>query len=125
MDALDIPWEDIFKPGASIAFSKFNKWVQVVFGVYIPHIQYLVKPHSSPWTSTSTTNRYNSQYEWYLKINTILLLFSNQYNVVYKEKDTGEAFNEYDEGEYCSTHRILFYRLHQQTKSSASKVKTG
>ena len=63
MDALDIPWEDIFKPGASIAFSKFNKWVQVVFGVYIPHIQYLVKPHSSPWTSTSTTNRYNSQYE--------------------------------------------------------------
>ena len=29
-------------------------------------------------------------------VNTIFLLFSNKYNVVDKEEDIGEVFNEYD-----------------------------
>ena len=47
----DIPWEDIFKLGASSAASEFCEWVQVGIDVYIPHCKYQVKPHSSPWFS--------------------------------------------------------------------------
>ena len=45
----DVPWEDIFKLGASAAASKFCEWVQVGIDVYIPHRKYQVKPCSSPW----------------------------------------------------------------------------
>ena len=47
----DVPWEDIFKLGASAAASEFCEWVQVGIDVYIPHRKYQVKPHSSPWFS--------------------------------------------------------------------------
>ena len=43
----DVPWEDIFKLGASAAASEFCQWVQVVIDVYIPHRKYQLKPHSS------------------------------------------------------------------------------
>ena len=49
----DVPWEDIFKLGASAAASEFCEWVQVGIDVYIPHRKYQVKPHSSPWFSAS------------------------------------------------------------------------
>ena len=42
-----VPWEDIFKLGASSAASEFCEWVQVGIDVYIPHHKYQVKPHSS------------------------------------------------------------------------------
>ena len=44
----DVPWEDIFKLGASAAASEFCEWVQVGIDVYISHRKYQVKPHSSP-----------------------------------------------------------------------------
>ena len=44
----DVPWENIFKPGASAAASEFCEWIQVEIDVYIPHKKYQVKPHSSP-----------------------------------------------------------------------------
>ena len=47
----DVPWEDIFKLGASAVFSEFC--VQVGIDVYIPHRKYQVKPHSSPWFSAA------------------------------------------------------------------------
>ena len=49
----DVPWEAIFKPGASADASEFYEWVQVGIGVYIPHRKYQVKSHSSPWFSAS------------------------------------------------------------------------
>ena len=49
----DVPWEDIFKLGASVAASKFCEWVQVGIDIYIRHRKYLVKPHSIPWFSTA------------------------------------------------------------------------
>ena len=49
----DVPWEDIFKLGASAAASEFCEWVQVGIDVYIPHRKYQVKPHLSPWFSAS------------------------------------------------------------------------
>ena len=49
----DVPWEDIFKLGASAAASEFCEWVQVGIDVYIPHRKYQVKPHSSSWFSVA------------------------------------------------------------------------
>ena len=49
----DVPWEDIFKLGASAAASEFCEWVQVGIDLYIPHRKYQVKPHSPPWFSAS------------------------------------------------------------------------
>ena len=43
----DVPWEDIFKFGASAATSEFCEWVQVRIDVYIPHRKYHVKPQTS------------------------------------------------------------------------------
>ena len=43
----DVPWEDIFKLGASAATSEFCEWVQVGTDVCIPHRIYHVKPQSS------------------------------------------------------------------------------
>ena len=49
----DVPWEDIFKLGASAAASEFCQWVQVGIDVYILHRKYQVKLHSSPWFSAA------------------------------------------------------------------------
>ena len=49
----DVPWEDIFKLGASTAASKFCEWVQVGIDVYDPHRKYQVNPHLSPWFSAA------------------------------------------------------------------------
>ena len=49
----DVPWEDIFKLGASAAASEFCEWVQVGTDVYIPHPKYQVKPNLSPWFSAA------------------------------------------------------------------------
>ena len=49
----DVPWEDIFKLGASAAASEFCEWVRVGIDVYIPHRKYQVKPHSSSRFSAS------------------------------------------------------------------------
>ena len=75
----DAPWEDIFKLGASAAASEFCEWVQVGIDVYIPHLKYQVKPHSSPWFSAACVA--------------------------------------------AIVHRNHFFHLHQQNKSSESKVK--
>ena len=45
----DVPWEDIFKLGAS----EFCEWVQVGIDVYIPHRKYQFKPNSSLWFSAA------------------------------------------------------------------------
>ena len=47
-DFRDVPWQDIFKLGASAAASEFWEWVQIGIDVYIPHRKCQVKPHSSP-----------------------------------------------------------------------------
>ena len=44
----DVPWEHIFKLGASAAASEFCAWAQIAIDVYIPHGKYQVKSHSSP-----------------------------------------------------------------------------
>ena len=50
----DVPWEDIFKLGASTAISEFCEWIQVGIDVYVSHRKYQVKPHSSSWSSAAS-----------------------------------------------------------------------
>ena len=49
----DVPWEGIFKLGASAAAIELFEWVQVEIDVYIPLRKYQVKYHSSPWFSVA------------------------------------------------------------------------
>ena len=49
----NVPWEDIFKLGASTADSEFCEWVQVGIDVYIPHRKYQVKSDTFPWFSAA------------------------------------------------------------------------
>ena len=49
----DIPWEDIFKLGASAAASEFYERFRVGIEVYISHRKYQIKSHSSPWFSAA------------------------------------------------------------------------
>ena len=49
----DVPWEGIFKLGASAAVCEFCEWFQVGSDVYIPHRKYQVKPHLSLWFSVA------------------------------------------------------------------------
>ena len=37
-----VPWENIFKLGASVAATGLCEWVQVGFNVYVPHRKYQV-----------------------------------------------------------------------------------
>ena len=67
----DVPWEYIFKLGASAASSEFYEWVQVRIDVYIRHRKYQVKRHSSPWFSAACAapivyrNQFFSLYQKY------------------------------------------------------------
>ena len=66
----DVPWEDIFKLGASAAASEFCEWVRVGIDVYKPHRKYQAKPRSSPWFSASCAAAIvhrNDFFRWYQK----------------------------------------------------------
>ena len=52
----DVPWEDTFKLGASVAASEFCERVQVGIDVSIPHHKYQDKSHSSPLFSAACTS---------------------------------------------------------------------
>ena len=72
----DVPWEDVFKLGASAAPSEFCVWVQDGIDVYIPHRKYQVKPHSSPWFSVAcaaTIVQRNHFFRLYQKDNLLIL----------------------------------------------------
>ena len=45
----DVPWDDIFKLGASAVAAEFCECFQVGIDVYFPHRIYQVMPHSFPW----------------------------------------------------------------------------
>ena len=44
-----VPWEYVFKLGASSATNDIYEWVRAGIDVYITHKKYQVKPHSAPW----------------------------------------------------------------------------
>ena len=52
----DVPWEDIFRLGASAAASEFCESVQVGIDVYIAHHKYQVNPHSMVFSNLCCCN---------------------------------------------------------------------
>ena len=79
----DVPWEYIFKLGASAAASEFGEWVRVGIDVYIPHRKYQVKPHSSPWLSAACPAAIvhrNHFFCLYKRINLLTLMFRKARN---------------------------------------------
>ena len=74
----DVPWEDIFKLGASAAASEFCEWVQVGIDVYIAHRKYQVKPHLSPWFSAACAAAIvhrNHFFHMYQKVQSLFRLY--------------------------------------------------
>ena len=71
----DVPWEGIFKLGASAAASEFCEWVQVGIDVYIPHRKYQVKPHLSPWFSAACAAAIVQRNHFFVCTKRINLLF--------------------------------------------------
>ena len=72
----DVPWEDVFKLGASAALSEFCEWVQDGIDIYIPHRKYQVKLQSSPWFSVAcvaTIVQTNHFFRLYQKDNLLIL----------------------------------------------------
>ena len=49
----DVPWEEIFKLGASASAAEFFAWTLVEIDLYIPHRKYQIKPHLSLWFSAA------------------------------------------------------------------------
>lgn len=45
----DIPWDNIFEQGVSLAATEFSEWMRIGMDVYVPHRKFQVRPHSSPW----------------------------------------------------------------------------
>ena len=72
----DVPWDDIFKLGASAASSKFCGLVRVGIDVYIPHRKYQLKPQLSPWFSAACAAAIvhrNHFFRLYQRINLLIL----------------------------------------------------
>ena len=72
----DVPWQHIFKLGASVAPSAFCEWFQIGIDVHISHRKYQVKPHSSPWFSAACAAAIvyrNHFFRLYQRINHLIL----------------------------------------------------
>ena len=72
----DVPWEDIFKLGASLLLVNFVSGIDV----YIPDRRYQIKPHSSPWFSAACTAAIvhrNGFFVCIRSINLMVLLYSS------------------------------------------------
>ena len=70
----DIPWDDIFKVGASVAASEFCEWIQVGTDVYTPHREYQIKSHSSLTFSAACAAAIICRKHFFVCIKTINLL---------------------------------------------------
>ena len=72
----DVPWEDIFKLGASLLLVNFVSGIDV----YIPDRRYQIKPHSSPWFSAACTAAIVHRNRFFVcirSINLMVLLYSS------------------------------------------------
>ena len=74
-DWRDVSWEVIFKLSASAA-SEFCEWVQAGIAVYIPHVKYQVRPHSSPLFSAACA---------------ALIVHRNHFFHLYQQKKSSES----------------------------------
>ena len=101
----DVPWEDIFKLGASTAASEFCEWVQVGIDVYIPHRKYQVKPHSSPWFSAACA---------------AAIVHRNHFFRLYQQNKSSESKVKFRQASNCCKRVLETAKLAYATKTKES-----
>ena len=101
----DVPWENIFKLGASTAASEFCEWVQVGIDVYIPHRKYQVKPHSSPWFSAACA---------------AAIVHRNHFFCLYQQNKSSESKVKFRQASNCSKRVLEAAKLAYATKTKES-----
>ena len=101
----DVPWEDIFKLGASTAASEFCEWVQVGIDVYIPHRKYQVKPHSSPWFSAACA---------------AAIVHRNHFFRLYQQNKSSESKVKFRQASNCCKRVLEAAKLAYATKTKES-----
>ena len=101
----DVPWEDIFKLGASAAASEFCECVQVGIDVYIPHRKYQVKPHSSPWFSAACA---------------AAIVHRNHFFHLYQQNKSSESKAKFRQASNCCKRVLEAAKLAYATKTKES-----
>ena len=100
-----LPWENIFKLGASTAASEFCEWVQVGIDVYIPHHKYQVKPHSSPWFSAACA---------------AAIVHRNHFFRLYQQNKSSESKVKFRQASNCCKRVLEAAKLAYATKTNES-----
>ena len=103
----DVPWEDIFKLGASAAASEFCEWVQVGIDAYIPHRKYQVKPHSPPWFSAACA---------------AALTHRNQFFVCINQNKSSESKGKFKQASNCCKRVLKIAKLACATKKKTMSL---
>ena len=108
----DVPWEDIFKLGASAAASEFCEWVQVGIDVYTPHRKYQVKPHSSSWFSAACA---------------AAIVHRNHFFCLYQKDKSSESRVKFRQASNCCKRVLEAVKLRyaNKTKESITSQKLG
>ena len=101
----DVPWENIFKLGASTAASEFCEWVQVGIDVYILHCKYQVKPHSSPWFSAAYA---------------AAIVHRNHFFRLYQKNKSSESKGKFRQASNCCKRVLEAAKLAYATKTKES-----
>ena len=82
----DLPWENIFRFGASTAASEFSEWIQVRIYVYIPNHKYQVKPHSPSWFSAACV---------------AAIVYRNCFSYLYQQNKSSESKAKFRQASNC------------------------
>ena len=82
----DLPWENIFRLGASTAACEFNEWIQIRIYVYIPNHKYQVKPHSSSWLSAACV---------------ATIVYRNCFSYLYQQNKSPESKGKFRQASNC------------------------
>ena len=108
----DVPWEVIFKLGASAAASESCEWVQVGIDVYIPHRKYQVKSHSSPWFSAACA---------------AAIVHRNHFFCLYQREESSDSKVKFRQASNCCKRVVEAAKLAyaNKTKESFTSQKRG
>ena len=108
----DVPWDNIFKLGASAAASEFCGWVQVKTDEYIPHKKYQVKPHFSPSITAASA---------------AAIVHRNHFFCLYQREKSSDSKVKFRQGSNCCKRVLEAAKLSyaNKTKESITFQKLG
>ena len=101
----DVPLEDIFKLSASAAASELCEWVQIGIDLYIPHLKYQVKLHSSSWFSAACA---------------AAIVHRNNFFCLYQHNKSSESKVKFRQASNCCRRVLEAAKLAYATKTKES-----